>query len=363
MELIDCGNRRAFVSYVRTCFAHTTGAGTCKVESRRIFSRRNNRPCLGNCFVGDIRCVGNTCRSGIALKGIVRLCPKHKLGSGNARLVRTVRRCCRIRVVDRLENCISGLVVCNMDIRCIIGEASAVTGSIQNFSVDVEILSGILLRIVGFCTVGDRRPVLRRITAVGGRFNMLSRIKPKTVNTAVNAILEQIQHSLLYVCVVGIEIGASRNMSLNDFLRITIAVRIQIIIAKIGSAVIIKIGLVRLRLNADSVFTAHFLIAEMIGNNITDNLNTVLVRLCAESGQIGLGAQPCLLCDLHADRLVKLPPLSADIRRRGIIFWLLHRRGLHSRITRRGNSRQIILNCVVRPVERVQDHAVLNIFL
>ena len=101
----------------------------------------------------------------------------------------------------------------------------------------------------------------------------------------------------------------------------------------------------------------------MVGYDIDDDLDTVLVSLGAKRGQLTFGAEPGILGDRHADRLVELPPLSCYVSRRRVVLRLLNRRGLNSGITRRSNRRQGLFDCVVRPVERVQYDAVLDIRL
>ena len=102
-------------------------------------------------------------------------------------------------------------------------------------------------------------------------------------------------------------------MTLNNLLSVTVAVRVDVVLAEIGGRIVIKIGLIGLYLRAERVGAALVLVAEVVGNDVADNLDAVLVRLSAKGGQLSLCTEPALLSYLHADGLVELPPLTAYV--------------------------------------------------
>ena len=216
--------------------------------------------------------------------------PEDNLACRYAGHVRAAGGGTRLLVVDSRKNAVAGLVVGNVDVRSVVAKASAGAAGIQNLTIDEEVLTCFLL-IVALGAVGDDRPVLRRVGAVAGGFDVLGCVEAEAVNTAVDARLEQIESSLLHSRVARVEVRTIGNVALNRLLD-RIVIRIQVVAAEVGGTVVVEIRLIGLDLLAERVGRHLGLISEVVGYDIADNLDTVLVSLGAKGGQLRLGTEP-----------------------------------------------------------------------
>ena len=83
---------------------------------------------------------------------------------------------------------------------------------------------------------------------------------------------------------------------------------------------------------------------DMVCDNVDDDLDTVLVRLCAQSFQVVIGAK--LVTDREAVRLIQPVPLGVSVVR-------LQRRSLYRGKSGFGDVRQLLLDLAKCPVKTV----------
>ena len=219
------------------------------------------------------------------------LCPEDYLLAGHAAAVAVLYGAARIAALDGSGDGVADVVVGDVDVRGVGAVASAVAGRVEYLTVDVQVLA-CLLGVILLRRTGDGRPVLGSIGSVVGRLDVLRRVETEAVNAAVDALLEQVDDTVLNAGVACVQVRAAGNVTLNDLLGIAVGVRIEAVVAEIGGFVVVELRLVILDLIAYGVFAALFLIAEVVGYDIADDLDTVLVRLGAEGGQLILGAEP-----------------------------------------------------------------------
>lgn len=87
----------------------------------------------------------------------------------------------------------------------------------------------------------------------------------------------------------------------------------------------------------------------MVGDDIDDDLDTVIIRLFTKRLKLGFCSKPCCAVGYaESERLIELLPLAALVGvARGIILRLLYGRGLYSGIACRGDGGKIGFDIIV----------------
>ena len=281
VELVDLCDRGALVGSVRGSLAHARVAGTCEIERGSVFSGSDHRPCLGDDVVRETGGIPDV-DAGLTLEGIVGFSPEHDvLGRLSADVAGSGSAAC-VFAVDSSQGSVACLVVGEgIDVLGVAGIAAAGTGSVQNLTVDVEALAGVLLGVVVLRSIGDSRPVLRSVGTVVGSLDVLGGVETEAVNTAVDALLEQSSNLVLRLGVVGVEIRAAVEVTLNDLLYVSV-IRLETVVTEIGGLCVIHGGFVDLDVVTQRVGVGLDLGTHVVGYDINNDLDTVLVSLGAK---------------------------------------------------------------------------------
>ena len=189
---------------------------------------------------------------------------------------------------------------------------------------------------------------------------MLCGIKTETVNTAVDAFLEEIDNVSLNSSIVCYKVRTLWNMTLNNCLNRTV-VCIAFVRTGVGFSFLIELRLIFFNLIAHSLRPSFIGICNMVWNDIADDFDAVFVSLITKWFKIVLCAEPWLLCNMEADRLIKLPPLTCYIAWGWVVLWLLNGRSLNCCVSCRCNCGKVFFDCIVRPVECVEHNTVADL--
>ena len=170
---------------------------------------------------------------------------------------------------------------------------------------------------------------------------MLCRVPADAVHARVFEGVDIADDLVLHSGILGFKVGHAD---------VLVGQVVAVVVVGAGSFVVEVVGVAHIGLDGGRPCAA-LAACKMVGDDVHDDLDAVLVRLGAERLQIVQGAD--LVAECEARRLVQPVP-------RAVAVMLLQGRGLDRRKARLCDVGQFFLDLIERPVEAVQDVAVLD---
>ena len=174
--------------------------------------------------------------------------------------------------------------------------------------------------------------------ALGGKTDVLRRVETEAVNADSGQASEVVENNVLHILMTCVEVRHT------DF-----TVGNLITVVPVGY---VELG-VPVRAVLKVVLDVGVIAREVVGNDVADNLNAVLLRRRAKRRQLVLGAQRAAGA-VEFTGQIQTVPLSEGVRG-------LHGRCLHGGEARRRNVGEFRLDVGIFPVEAMEDVAVLNV--
>ena len=286
--------------------------------------------------------------------GVVGLSPDNQLVGSGALLIAVGESVCILATDDAVADHIAPSVVGDVHVLGVGIYLQAAAGRIQQLAVAVQVEVAGLLGIV-HSAIDDSGPEIAGAVAVVGGLDVLGSVEAEAVSAGVDAFLQQVKNQILNLLVGGVQIRQTIHAVLGD-------VKTVGIVAGILVDVMPAAGIVP-QLSDDAVGDAGagVRVTHVVGNNVDNDLDALLVGSFTQALELGLGAQGTVagIVDVEAHGLVECPPVAEGVLCGGLLG-LLNGRGLDGSVAQGNNLIQILFDVLIGPVPAVQGYAVLN---
>ena len=256
----------------------------------------------------------------------------------------------KVRSVLRIQRAANGIAVSPVSYVHVFSIVRNVefAGVIEDLTVDISV------GILRLDRVGDGRPIVRAIGIFRG-LDVLCGIKTEAVYAVISQRIEQVGDNILLKSgVSGVDIRE-------------LTVKIVLCLAVTGtvtgrSRVIQQVGVTG-KASDSGAHLADFLsggaVLQMVGDNVCNNLDTVLVQLSGSSLKIFSGTES--VTDGEVGGLIEGPPVSRVGTVINGCLRLLDRRYLYGSVTGCGDFGSVLHEIAHAPVKRVQDITALDV--
>ena len=321
---------------------------TSHVQGSDLVARSNQSPCLGDISLGNLA-------AGAVSKGVVGLGPDNQLVSAGRLLIGSGIGISVLVLDDALQNVVAPAVVGNAHVLGVGADMQGTTGGIQQLTVAVQQLVGVLLLIIGLGTVNDSGPEIAGAVAIIGGFDVLGSVKTETVSTGIDALLQEIQNLVLDLLVGGVQVRQTGHAVLSYIKTIVVIVDILGVIVPAGG-IIAQSGID----GFGQVIGRS--VTHVVGNNVNDDVQTILMCSLAHLLEVGLGSQSAGagVVDDKISGLIEHPPVVAGMLL-GSLLGNLDGRGLNSTVAQGSDALHVGSDLIERPVPAVQGDLSLGI--
>ena len=328
-----------------TDLAASVALCTGEVEGGSLVSGANHSPDLVDVGVGYAG--GLFAVVGV---GIVGFRPKNGLVGSRAELV--VAGSHRAGIANGISLVVTGAVIGYGHILGIAADRGA-AGTVEDLTVVIECAVGALLRIIAVGVVENVRPEVV-LAAFFGNADVLRRVKTEAVGAAVDAFSEVSLDVVLDLGVLGVEVRQTAHTAVGDAVAVAV---VDLLVPQIVPAVVVVTDIA----GDDACLVIAAVVAKVVGYNVNDDVDAVLVRFLAHGGEFRLRAESGVsgVVNGEVSRLIINPPNLVGLAL-GAFLCLLDNRGLHRGIARFGNLLHVCLDVVEGPLPSVKNNALLG---